>query len=66
MPGIEARVHELRINDRNSTWRIIYRIDEDAIVIGEVFSKKSCRTLKRIIQACKERFSKYDRLTGGR
>jgi len=65
MPGIGSRVHELRINDRNSTWRIIYRIDEDAIVIGEVFSKKSRETPKRVIQVCKERFSQYDRLTGG-
>jgi phage-related protein len=38
MPVIGPRVHELRINDRDLTWRIIYRIDEDAIVIGDVFS----------------------------
>jgi phage-related protein len=55
MPGIGPRVHELRINDRNS----------DAIVIGEVFSKKSRETPKRVIQVCKERFSQYDRLAGG-
>ena len=41
MPSIGPRVHELRINDRDVTWRQIYRTDSDAIIIGEVFSKKS-------------------------
>lgn len=33
MPSIGARCHELRITDRNATWRIVYRVDPDAIVI---------------------------------
>jgi len=41
MPSIGRRCHELRIPDRDQTWRIIYRIDEDAIVIADVFSKKT-------------------------
>lgn len=65
MTELGSRIHELRINDRNSTWRIIYRIDEDAIVIGEVFKKKSRETPKGVIQVCKDRFSQYDRLSGG-
>ena len=40
LPSIGARCHELRINDERTTWRIIYRIDSDAIVILEVFNKK--------------------------
>src|SRR4051812_46862656 len=28
MPGIGQGCHELRINDENKTWRIIYRIDD--------------------------------------
>jgi phage-related protein len=39
MPSIGARCHELRINDENKTWRIVYRIDDDAIIILEVFEK---------------------------
>ena len=31
MPSIGARCQELRVNDQDKTWRIIYRIDEDAI-----------------------------------
>ena len=32
MPSIGTRCHELRINDENLTWRIIYRIYTDAIL----------------------------------
>lgn len=60
MPTIGRRCHELRINDSNSTWRIIYRIDSDAIVILEVFSKKTNATPKNIINTCKGRIRSYD------
>ena len=33
MPAIGPRCHELRINDRDRTWRVMYRVDPDAIVI---------------------------------
>jgi phage-related protein len=44
MPSIGRRCHELRIDDDNVAWRIIYRTDADAIVIAEVFAKKTDRT----------------------
>lgn len=59
LPSIGARCHELRINDERTTWRIIYRIDSDAIVILEVFSKKSRTTPKSIIDVCKRRLKEY-------
>lgn len=36
LPSIAPRCHELRINDRGQAWRIVYRIDEDAIVIVDL------------------------------
>jgi phage-related protein len=60
MPSIGPRCHELRINDADATWRIIYRIDADAIIIGEVFSKKTGKTPKAVIDICKRRFRNYD------
>lgn len=60
MPSIGARCHELRINDENVTWRIVYRLDEDAIVIVHVFVKKTQQTSKRIIDLCKKRLNSYD------
>lgn len=47
MPGIGIRCHELRINDRDLTWRIVYRIESGAIVILEVFKKKTSKTPKQ-------------------
>lgn len=63
MPSIGARCHELRINDKDSIWRIMYRIDTDAIVILEVFKKKSAKTPKRVLDVCKLRLKVYDRET---
>lgn len=60
MPTIGARCHELRINDQNVSWRIFYRIDVDAIVLLEVFNKKTGKTPKRIINLCKNRLKEYD------
>ena len=60
MPMVGTRCHELRINDRNVSWRIVYRIDSDAIVLLEVFNKKTNKTPKRIINLCKRRLKEYD------
>jgi len=60
MPSIGPRCHELRINDVDSTWRILYRTDPDAVVILEVFSKKSAQTPKVVIENCKRRLKEYD------
>jgi len=50
----------LRINDKKQMWRIIYRIDKDAVVIADVFSKKTTQTPKRVIDACQRRLKEYD------
>ena len=60
MSSIGPRCHELRINDERATWRIVYRIDSDAIIILEVFSKKSRTTPKTVIDACKKRLRDYE------
>jgi phage-related protein len=60
MPSIGPRCHELRVNDADTTWRLIYRLDPDAIVIAEVFAKKTEKTPKEVIQACKKRLKEYD------
>jgi phage-related protein len=63
MPVIGPRCHELRIVDETATWRIIYRIDPDAIIIVEVFSKKAQQTPKYVIRNAKARLKRYDELT---
>ena len=60
MVTIGPRCHELRIDDDEVTWRIVYRTDPDAIVILEVFSKKTRTTPKVVIHACKRRLKEYE------
>ena len=60
MPSVGPRCHELRINDATGTWRVMYRIDNDAIVILEVFSKRTGKTPKTIIDTCRKRLKEYD------
>ena len=60
MPSIGRRCHELRVPDDKVSWRIVYRIDADAVVILEVFSKKTGKTPKSIIDICRSRLREYD------
>jgi len=60
MPFIGTQCYELRINDKNLTWRIIYRIYSDAILILEVFEKKTNKTPKSVIDVCKQRIKRYE------
>jgi phage-related protein len=62
MPTVGSRCHELRIADIQSKteWRIIYRVDPDAIVIGDVFRKTTRTTPKHVIEQCQRRFARYD------
>ncbi len=60
MPSIGKRCHELRIPDEKMSWRIIYRIDSDAIIILEVFAKKTQKTPKEVIKICQRRLRLYD------
>lgn len=60
MPTIGAHCHELRIVDADSIWRVVYRIDADAVLILEVFSKKTRETPHKVIDACKKRIRNYD------
>ena len=60
MPTIGKRCHELRIPDDQISWRIVYRVDADAIVIAEVFSKKTGKTPKHVIETCTARLREYD------
>ena len=64
MPAIGGRCHELRIVDAAVTWRIVYRIDADAIVVAEVFAKKTRSTPLSVIDACKRRLRAYDAIAG--
>jgi phage-related protein len=60
MPSIGPRCHELRIPDADATWRMVYRLDPDAVVIAAVFSKKTQATPKHVVVTCQARLKAYD------
>src|SRR5215475_7094364 len=55
MPSIGSHCHELRINDQNRTWRIVYYLAADAVVLLDVFSKKTATTPTEVLANCKKR-----------
>ncbi len=58
MSSIARRCVEIRIPDGEHTWRIICRVDPDAVIVAEVFSKKTQQTPQqgdRIVAEASER-----------
>lgn len=66
MPVIGPRCHELRVNDGDHTWRLVYHIATDAIVLLDVVSKKTPATPQSVIESCQKRLAEYQRLTQGK
>jgi phage-related protein len=60
MPNIGPHCHELRVQDADKTWRIVYRIDEDAILVLEIFEKRTQTTPKSVMDICRRRLVLYD------
>ncbi len=48
--------HELRIN----SWRIVYAIRSDEILLLGVFAKKTRRTPHQIVETCRRRLRHYE------
>jgi len=62
MPALGPRCHELRIADGRKNWRLVFRADTDAVLILDVFLKKSQRTPMSVLEVCRERMRRYDAL----
>ena len=60
MPALGPRCHELRVKDASANWRIMYRTDTDAVVIAEVFAKKTRQTPQSVLETCRKRLKEYD------
>ncbi|HEY7742318.1 MAG TPA: type II toxin-antitoxin system RelE/ParE family toxin [Burkholderiales bacterium] len=60
MPEIGKACNELRVRDADNTWRIIYCVQSDAIVILEVFAKTTTKTPKSTIRTCNKRLRLYE------
>lgn len=62
MPGIGPGCHELRIVDGSISWRIVYYIATDAVVILNVFQKKTTATPKHVIADCQKRLAAFQQV----
>ena len=60
LPDVGSRCGALRIRDAEHNWRIMYRIDADAIVILEVYSKKTRKIPDEVMERCSKRLKQYD------
>jgi len=59
MPTIGVHCHELRINDGDHAWRIIYHVEHDSVVILGVFSKKTAATPQQTVETCRKRLAAF-------
>jgi hypothetical protein len=48
------------VRDEYRNWRIVYRLDSDALVIADVIAKTTGQTPKTVISDCQRRLRAYD------
>lgn len=61
LPSIGSNCHELRIDDGGITWRILVQIRSEAILVLDVFAKKSEKIPKHVLDAARRRLKSYER-----
>ncbi|MGH9809393.1 MAG: type II toxin-antitoxin system RelE/ParE family toxin [Terriglobia bacterium] len=66
MSGIGPQCHELRINDGEHAWRLMYHVEPDAIVILDVFSKKTLSTPQSAMESCAKRLTRYQKVANSK
>jgi phage-related protein len=60
LPDVGQRCGALRVPDAEHNWRIIYRVDADAVLILDVYPKKTPKIPDKVIERCKRRVRLYD------
>jgi phage-related protein len=65
MPTIGTGCHELRVRDGDTNWRVMYHLADDAVVVMDVFAKKTATTPKAVLDACRQRLALYRKAAKG-
>ena len=60
LPDVGSRCGALRVRDAEHNWRIMYRIDSDAVLVVDVYAKKTRKIPDEVIERCKQRLKQYD------
>ena len=59
LPSVGPRCGALRVRDAEHNWRIMYRVDSDAVLVLEVYSKKTRKIPDEVIERCRRRLKRY-------
>jgi phage-related protein len=59
MPSIGKGCHELRIVDDSATWRVIYHLHAEAVVVLHVFAKTTQQTPQEAIRLSQRRLRDF-------
>ena len=65
LPDVGPRCGALRVRDAAHNWRIMYRIDADAVLVLEVYAKKTRKIPDEVIERCRQRLRQYDAVVEG-
>jgi phage-related protein len=60
LTDVGPRCGALRVRDAEHNWRIMYRIDPDAVLVLEVYAKKTRKIPDEVIERCRRRLKQYD------
>ena len=60
LPDVGTRCGALRVRDSRHNWRIVFRTDAEAILILDVYPKKTRKIPDEVIRRCKDRLKRYD------
>ena len=61
LPTVGPQCHELRVKDSRHHWRIVYRLDCDAVLVASIFAKKGKAMQNREFRAAAIRSAAYDK-----
>ncbi len=61
LPVIGPHCGAIRVRDEQHNWRIMYRVDADAVVLVKVYDKKAKKIPAEVITQCKQRLNLYDK-----
>jgi phage-related protein len=60
LPDVGRRCGALRVRDAEHNWRTMYRIDSDAILVLEVYPKKTRKIPGAVMDRRKDRLKDYE------
>lgn len=59
LPILGRRCGALRVRDGGHNWRIVYRLDADAVLVVDVYPKKTRTIPQEVINLCKKLLKDY-------